>query len=155
MDKMEHFRGAKLMDGKKEVLADLEGYIGCHEKGHGRRQWHGYFELTKEQHITAGVHLLLVLPDARVAEINAADIQGSDMPGKNKHVAEFYVIGELRVQRRGHGLRGCLGKVLLGWGSTHHLPRKTGGPSPPYKWGRPPLASARACQGSSGQECLG
>jgi hypothetical protein len=101
MEKMEHFRNARLMDGQRELLNNLEGYLGFHEKAHGRKQWHGYFELTHDQHITAGAHLQLMLADGRVAEINASDIQGSDQPGRQKHVAEFYVVGDIRKERRG------------------------------------------------------
>ncbi len=101
MEKMEHFRNARLMDGSKEILNDLEGHLGFHEKSHGRKQWHGYFELGRDQHIAAGVHLQLILADGRVAEINASDIQGSNQPGRERHVAEFYVVGDIRKERRG------------------------------------------------------
>jgi hypothetical protein len=101
MERMEHFRDAKLMDGERVVLAGVEGYLGAHVKAHGRKQWHGYFELTNDQHVEAGGHYQLHLGDGRVAEINAADIRGSEHPGRHTHVAEFYVIGELRNARRG------------------------------------------------------
>ena len=101
MDRMEHFRDATVTDGDREVFAHAEGYLGFHEKSHGRKQWHGYFELNKDQHLVSGAHYQLHLTDGRVAEINAADVQGSDTPGKDVHIAEFYVVGEIRAMRRG------------------------------------------------------
>lgn len=100
MERMEHFRDARLLDGETTVLEHVEGYLGAHVKSHGRKQWHGYFELDSEQHVATGAHYQLVLPDGRMAEINAADIRDSDIPGRRTHVAEFYVIGEIRSHRR-------------------------------------------------------
>jgi hypothetical protein len=101
MERMEHFRGAKLMDAELVVLENVEGYLGAHIKAHGRKQWHGYFELDNNQHVEAGAHYQLVLSDGRQAEINAADIRGSEVPGRSTHVVEFYVVGDVRNTRRG------------------------------------------------------
>lgn len=101
MERMEHFRDARLLDGETLVLDRVEGYLGVHVKAHGRKQWHGYFELADDQHVAAGAHYQLQLADGRTAEINAADVPGSDVPGRRVHVAEFYVIGEIRNNRRG------------------------------------------------------
>jgi hypothetical protein len=103
MDKMEHFREAKLYDGDALLIEHLDGHIGCHQKSPTRKQWHGYFELTADQHIPPGVHYRLVLTDGRTAEINAAEVQNSDVPGSHIHVAEFYVVGELK--KAGRSLR--------------------------------------------------
>ena len=102
MDRMEHFRGARLKDKatEKEILSNVEGFLGQHMKG-SRMQWHGYFELAKDQHVPSGVHLLLVLPDNRVADLIAAEVRDSNSPGKTVHIAEFYVTGEPRLQKRG------------------------------------------------------
>ena len=112
MERMEHFREARLLDGETVVLERVEGYLGSHIKAHGRKQWHGYFELASDQHVTSGARYQLVFPDGRIAEINAADIRGSDVPGRHTHVAEFYVIGDIRGHRRGlrdEGRRHTLG----------------------------------------------
>jgi hypothetical protein len=112
MERMEHFRDARLLDGETVVLEHVEGYLGAHIKAHGRKQWHGYFELANDQHVVSGAHYQLVLADGRLAEINAADIRGSDVPGRHTHVAEFYVVGDIRSQRRGlreEGRRHSLG----------------------------------------------
>jgi hypothetical protein len=101
MERMEHFRHAKVLDGDKTVLDDVEGHLGFHEKAHGRKQWHGYFELTREQHLTSGVRYELMLADGRHAEINAADVPDSERVGAETHIADFYVVGELRSFRRG------------------------------------------------------
>lgn len=101
MERMEHFRNARLVDGDNEALAGIEGYLGFHVKSQGRKQWYGYFELTKDQHVAAGAHYTLVLTDGRAGEIHAADVRSSDAPNKNVHIAEFYVIGEFKIQRRG------------------------------------------------------
>jgi hypothetical protein len=112
MERMEHFRDAKLMDGERVVLQGVEGYLGAHIKAHGRKQWHGYFELTNDQHVESGAHYQLHLHDGRLAEINAADIRGSEVPGRQTHVVEFYVVGDVRHARRGlrdEGRRHSLG----------------------------------------------
>jgi hypothetical protein len=101
MERMEHFRDARLVDGATTILEHVEGYLGAHVKAHGRKQWHGYFELTNDQHVMAGAHYQLVLADGRIADINAADIRGSEVPGRQTHVVEFYVVGDLRGNRRG------------------------------------------------------
>lgn len=101
MDRMEHFRDARLLDGDSTVLERVEGYLGAHVKSHGRKQWHGYFELTDDQHVQSGAHYQLMLPDGRMAEINAADVPGSEIPGRHRHIAEFYVVGDVRGARRG------------------------------------------------------
>lgn len=101
MEKMEHFRDATLMDGDRLVMDHVEGHLGHHVKSGGRKQYFGYFELHSHQHIEAGAHYQLILPDGRVAEINASDIQNSEQRGTDLHVAEFYVVGEIRNKRRG------------------------------------------------------
>jgi hypothetical protein len=101
MERMEHFRDAKIQENGQVVLDHVEGYLGFHNKTHNRKQWHGYFELKKDQHVSAGIHLELQLADGRVAEINAAEVRDSDTPGRDIHIAEFYVIGDVRMARRG------------------------------------------------------
>jgi hypothetical protein len=101
MDRMEHFREAKILENGQVVLDHVEGYLGFHAKPNGRKQWHGYVELKPDQHVSAGVHLELQMADGRVAEINAAEVRDSDTPGRNIHIAEFYVIGDVRMARRG------------------------------------------------------
>lgn len=101
MDRMEHFRNARVVSGDSVVLDSVDGYLGFHVKAHGRKQWHGYFELTKDQHLEAGARYNLLLADGRLADINAADVRDSDTPGKQVHIAEFYVVGDVRQQRRG------------------------------------------------------
>lgn len=101
MEKMEHFREARLMDGDLVVMESIEGHLGHHVKSGGRKQYFGYFELHSHQHIEAGAHYQLVLSDGRVAEINASDVRNSDVPGSDLHVAEFYVVGDIRAKGRG------------------------------------------------------
>lgn len=98
---MEHFRDACLMDGDREVLSHVDGHLGFHVKSGGRKQYFGYFELHSHQHIEAGAHYQLTLSDGRVAEVNASDVRDSDVPGSDLHVAEFYVVGDLRSRSRG------------------------------------------------------
>jgi hypothetical protein len=101
MERMEHFRHAKVLEGEAVVLDDVEGHLGFHEKAHGRKQWHGYFELGPHQHLKAGSHYELQLADGRHAEINAADVPASERAGAATHIADFYVVGEVRSHRRG------------------------------------------------------
>lgn len=101
MDRMEHFRHAKVLEGETVVLDDVEGHLGFHAKAGGRKQWHGYFELSRDQHLQVGVRYELVLADGRLAEINASDVPDSDRAGGATHMAHFYVVGELRNARRG------------------------------------------------------
>lgn len=104
MEKMEHFRDARLMDGERVVMEHVEGHLGHHLKSGNRKQYFGYFELHSYQHIEAGAHYQLELTDGRIADINASDVRNSDVPGSDLHVAEFYVVGDLR--KRGRSLRG-------------------------------------------------
>ena len=101
MERMEHFREARLLDGDRVVMEHLDGHLGHHVKAAGRKQYFGYFELHHHQHIEAGAHYQLELPDGRVAEINASDVRNSEQTGTDLHVAEFYVVGEIRGRRRG------------------------------------------------------
>ena len=101
MDRMEHFHGAKVLDGEKVVLDGVEGHLGCHVRAAGRKQWYGYFELDDTQHLDAGARYRLDFGDGRHADINAADIDGQTKAGPGRHVAQFYVVGEVR----GHGHR--------------------------------------------------
>jgi hypothetical protein len=105
MEKMEHFRNGKLLDGDKAVLEGVDGHLGFHARAHGRREWYGYFELPADKHVVAGAHYNLVLEDGRTAEIYAEDIRASNTPGKATHVAMFYVIGDVRG-RTGSGSGG-------------------------------------------------
>ena len=67
MERMEHFRDARLMKHEAVVLDQLDGHLGHHVKSGDRKQWFGYFELKNDQHIVAGEHYQLVLSDGRVA----------------------------------------------------------------------------------------
>lgn len=112
MERMEHFRHAKVLEGDTAVLDDVEGHLGFHVKSQGRKQWHGYFELTRDQHLKSGVRYELVLADGRHAEINAADIPDSERAGAATHIADFYVVGEVRNYRRGLHDDGSRKRVL-------------------------------------------
>ncbi len=101
MERMEHFRHARVLEGEAVVLDDVEGHLGFHAKAGGRKQWHGYFELADHQHLRAGVRYDLQLADGRQAEINAADVPDSGRAGAASHIAHFYVVGEFRNSRRG------------------------------------------------------
>ena len=101
MEKMEHFRDGKLYFHDELFLENIDGHLGFHLKSGGRKQWFGYFELKNDQHINVGDHYDLVLADGRQAVINAADVPASEVPGQNLHVAEFYVVGDVRNARRG------------------------------------------------------
>jgi hypothetical protein len=100
MERMEHFRNAKLYSGDQVVMENVEGHLGFHSKSNGRKQWFGYFELHSNQHLEAGAHYKLELADGRVAELNASDVRNSEQRGTDIHVAEFYVIGEIHRHRR-------------------------------------------------------
>lgn len=119
MEKMEHFREARLLEGERVVMEGLDGHLGFHARSGGRKEWYGYFELPDSQHLEAGVHYDLILEDGRKAEIYAGDVQGSHEPGK-KHVTMFYVIGDIQNQRKmglsGSGIRAGLGGGLSGSG---------------------------------------
>lgn len=112
MERMEHFRHAKVLEGETVALDDIEGHLGFHLKAGGRKQWHGYFELTRDQHLRAGVHYELVLSDGRHAEINASDVPDSERAGSDRHIAHFYVVGEVRSSRRGLADDGTRKRVL-------------------------------------------
>lgn len=101
MEKMEHFREGRLLKDEQVVIEKIDGHLGCHLKSQGRKQWFGYFELRSDQHVPAGSHYRLELADGRVAEINASDVQNSNVAGTDLHIAEFYVVGEVRSPRRG------------------------------------------------------
>jgi hypothetical protein len=98
---LEHFRGAKVYEGERVLLDNAEGELTYREKSGGRREWHGFIEVPNSIHIEAGAHLKLVLADRREAEINAADIRGSEIAGRATHAVEFYVAGDLHVPGRG------------------------------------------------------
>lgn len=103
MERMEHFRDARLIKHGECILDHVDGHLGHHVKSGGRKQWFGYFELRTDQHIAAGEHYQLVFADGRQAEVNAADVPASEVPGRDIHVAEFYVVGEVASARRGLG----------------------------------------------------
>lgn len=99
---IEHFRGGRVLDGELVIVDGVSGELSCRQKSNGRREWHGFMEVPNHVHIAAGAHLKLELGDGRAAEINAADIPGSEVPGKLTHPVEFYVCGDLpAVKARG------------------------------------------------------
>ena len=100
MERLEHFRGARLLDGDRVVLESVSGHLSSRQRSKTRTEWFGYFELGDEQHIPPGSHYQLTLQDGRHAEIFAEDLQHSDVPGQHIHVAMFYVVGEIGGQRR-------------------------------------------------------
>lgn len=101
---IEHFRDGKLLQGDQVVVEGVSGELACREKSGGRLQWHGFVEVPNTIHIELGAHLKLVLSDGRSAEINAADIQGSELPGRTVHAVEFYVVGDFHHQGRPRSL---------------------------------------------------
>jgi hypothetical protein len=102
---IEHFRGGKLIQGDQILIEGVEGELACREKSGGRKQWHGFVEVPNTVHIASGAHLKLVLGDGRTAEINAADIVGSEHPGRTTHAVEFYVVGDFHAQGRPRSLQ--------------------------------------------------
>ena len=92
---IEHFRGARVYQGELVIVDNVEGELTYREKSGGRREWHGFIEVPNTIHIEGGAHLKLVLADHREAEINAADIRGSEVAGRTTHAVEFYVVGDL------------------------------------------------------------
>jgi hypothetical protein len=101
MERMEHFHSARLTEGDKTILDNLDGYLGFHIRSQGRKQWYGFFELSNDQQIVMGVRYRLTLQDGRSVDIHAADVPDSDPKHLGKHMVEFYVSGELRERRRG------------------------------------------------------
>jgi hypothetical protein len=104
MPHMEHFRNGKVYSGDQLLMEEIDGHLAHRDKPGGRKEWFGYFEVPVDKHIEGGAHYTLVLPDGRVAEINAADIRGSEAPGRKTHAVEFYVCGEVRQPGRLRGL---------------------------------------------------
>jgi hypothetical protein len=98
---IEHFRGAKIFEGDRLIVENVEGELTFREKSGGRREWHGFIEVPNTVHIEGGAHLKLVLADHREAQINAADIRGSEVAGRMTHAVEFYVLGDLHGAGRG------------------------------------------------------
>jgi hypothetical protein len=108
---MEHFRGGRVSQDGHVVLEGVEGELSCRQKANGRREWHGFLEVPNNVHFAAGAHLKLELSDGRSAEINAADIPGSEVAGKTTHPVEFYVCGDLAEPRgRLSGTHRALGR---------------------------------------------
>lgn len=108
---IEHFRGGRIFQDEQVLLDSVEGELSCRQKTNGRREWHGFMEVPNHIHIQAGAHLKLELNDGRCAEINAADIPGSEVPGKMTHPVEFYVCGDF-ASARGRGLSGTSHRPL-------------------------------------------
>jgi hypothetical protein len=96
---IEHFRGGRVLFNEQVLLEDVAGELSCRQKTNGRREWHGFMEVPNHVHIAAGAHLKLELNDGRSAEINAADIPGSEVAGRETHPVEFYVCGDLAAPR--------------------------------------------------------
>lgn len=97
---IEHFRHAKVTQDARVIVEDVEGELTYREKSGGRREWHGFMEVPNSVHIEAGARLKLTFADGRDAEINAADIRGSEVPGRTTHAVEFYVVGDLHQPGR-------------------------------------------------------